>query len=88
MNREQEEAWRKTIQAETIEHNCVAKLAIDDGRDYITPEDITEAFKTNSEDKVRLDVLEVMGNTSGFGWEDATLCAFVAHQGKTEDEED
>jgi len=74
----------KKLQAETLKHNCVAQLAKKDKRDYITPEDIGEAFKSNPEDKVRKDVLEVLASGSGFSWEDGKLCAYVAFKGKEE----
>jgi len=71
------------LQKETLKHNHVAFIAKKKyKRNYITPEDITEALETVSEDMVRLNVLEVLGNTSGFGAEDSGLCAFVAHKGK------
>lgn len=62
--------------------NCLTKIATEKGRDYTTPEDVTEAFQTYPEDQVRLDALEILGNGGGVGVEDANLFAFVAWQGK------
>lgn len=56
---------------------CIAHAA---GRDYITPQDVTAAFRLHSKTKVRLDVLEVLGGLAGA--EDRGLCAFVAWRGK------
>lgn len=62
--------------------NCVTGIAKAEGRDYITPEDVGDALKKFDADKVRLDVLEVLGKQAGFGAEDKGLCAFVAWEGK------
>ncbi|MCC7514215.1 MAG: hypothetical protein IT212_05960 [Bacteroidia bacterium] len=71
------------IQKRIVAHNCVAQIAKNKyKRNYITPEDIGEALKTNNATKVRLDVLEIMADNAGFGTEDRGLCAFVAFQGK------
>lgn len=51
------------------------------GRDYIMPEDVSEALESNDVTRVRLDVLEVLGGTIGYGAEDSELCAYIAHQG-------
>lgn len=68
--------------------NNIVEISKKYNRDYITPEDVAEALKAckdSSEiDKVRLDVLEVLGNTAGVGVEDRSLCAFVAWEGKGE----
>jgi hypothetical protein len=64
-----------------LPENCVIAIAAGDGREYIMPEDITQAFETNDPNQVRLDVLEVLGNTSGYGAEDRDLCAFIAYKG-------
>lgn len=72
-----------TLQSQTLKHNVVAQLAKAEDRDYITPEDVHAAFEAgHPEDKVRLDVLEVLANTSGFGVEDYKLTAWVAFEGK------
>lgn len=63
-----------------LTHNVVVQLAKANERDYITPEDVMEAFDLHDETKVRLDVLEVLGGL--FGVEDKQLTAFVAFQGK------
>lgn len=71
------------LQLNTLEHNKVAAVAFMNGRDYITPEDVTEAFERGYDvDKVRLDVLEIFGDNAGFGVEDRGLTAFVAFEGK------
>lgn len=71
------------LQKETLKHNHVAHIAKKKyKRNYITPEDITEALETVSEEMVRLNVLEVLGECSGFGAEDGKLCAWVAFKGK------
>jgi hypothetical protein len=71
-----------------LPENCVITIAKANDRVYITPEDITEAFKSNDETTVRLDVLEVLGDISGFGAEDRSLCAYVAYMGKPDHEID
>jgi hypothetical protein len=83
MNEMEKELITK-LQAVTLEHNDVAKLAKEDGRDYITPGDVSNALIIHKipEDKVRLDVLEVLGNYSGFGVEDYKLTAWIAFEGK------
>lgn len=66
--------------------NCVTKIAKENNRDYITPEDVADTLKEANTffevAKVREDVLEVLGKQAGFGAEDAGLCAFVAWEGK------
>jgi hypothetical protein len=62
--------------------NCIIEIAKTEGRDYITPEDVADALKKFDVNKVRLDVLEVLGKQVGFGAEDCGLCAFVAWEGK------
>jgi len=59
----------------------VTRIAENDGRDYITPEDVSDALKNVPKGRVRLDVLAVLGKQTNFGAEDAGLCAFVAWQG-------
>lgn len=63
--------------------NVVTHIADAQGRDYITPEDITAALRHYSAERVRLDVLAVLGKQTHFGAEDAGLCAFVAWEGKS-----
>jgi hypothetical protein len=78
--------------------NLVTSFAHEDGRSYITPEDVQklvdEAYDLYGElpDKTKLnwalaelrkDVLEVLGNQAGFGAEDSGLCAFVAWKGES-----
>lgn len=60
----------------------LGRIAQSNGRDYVTPEDITEAFSEGyDESRVRLEVLALIGGETGFGMEDSALCAFVAWQG-------
>ena len=59
----------------------VTRLADKAKRKYITPEDVTCALKKYPLYKVRADVLAVIGKQTGYGCEDAGLCAFVAWQG-------
>jgi len=66
--------------------NSVTSIAAENNRDYITPEDVSEALKKNAVDRVRRDVLEVLGKHSGYGAEDTGLCAFVAWKGEIEEE--
>lgn len=77
-----EEELIKKLQAETLKHNCLAVIAHNDKRDYITPEDVTTSLHEITEDKVRLDVLEILGGGTGFGVEDESLTAFVAFEGR------
>ena len=59
--------------------NCVIPYAEKAGRDYITPDDIQRALLAGEDaDIVRYDVLAVLGKTTDYGWEDASLCAFTA----------
>lgn len=75
----------KKLRDETLKHNSVAQAAHKEDRDYIIPEDVHEAFKTTDETKVRLDVLEILGEGgTGFSMEASDLIAFVAFQGKEE----
>lgn len=77
---EQQLQLRRSRYAQT---NSVAAIAHADGRDYITPEDVTAAFEQGIEEsKVQLDVLTILGNTTGFGVEDRSLTAFIAAEGK------
>ena len=59
----------------------VTRIADKAGRKYITPEDVGKALEAVHVDRVRLDVLAVLGKQTGYGAEDAGLCAFVAWQG-------
>ena len=67
--------------------NCVAAIAAVAGRNYITPEDVSKAFERYDPHMVRIDVLEVLGKKTEFGAEDASLCAFVAWEGKPSNNE-
>ena len=61
--------------------NCVVEIAKRDGREYITPEDVGQALEESTRDKVRVDVLEMLGKEMA---EDAGLCAYVAWKGDPE----
>jgi len=65
--------------------NSIIEIAKKHGRNYITPEDISEALKLSrlSADKVRIEVLEILGKQTEYGVEDSSLCAFVAWKGKS-----
>ena len=64
-------------------------------RSYITPDDVGEAIREvyfkhemgspelqESLTRIRLDVLEILGNQTGCGAEDSGLCAFLAWRGE------
>jgi hypothetical protein len=63
--------------------NIIVEIARKDGREYITPEDVGEAFKRHPNDLhvVRIDLLEILGGHARFGVEDRALCAFVGWNG-------
>ena len=65
--------------------NSVIEIAKKYQRDYITPEDVSEALKKSrfSSQRVRLEVLEVLAKQTEYGAEDSSLCAFVAWRGKS-----
>jgi hypothetical protein len=51
-------------------------------RSYITPEDVSETLAEGANpDKVRLDLLELLGGQTETGVEDKSLCAFIAWKG-------
>lgn len=64
------------------EQNCITEIAAHEGRDYITSEDVSAALEIYVAERVRRDVLQVLGKATRFGAEDSSLCAFVAWQGK------
>lgn len=62
--------------------NILIDLAQKADRDYITPEDVRQALIQGTDPTVvRLDVLEVLGKSTSFGWEDYSLCAHIAWRG-------
>lgn len=64
--------------------NSLITIATKNGRDYVTPEDVDEAFKSGIEANiVRLEVLQIIGKQTEFGIEDSSLCAFIAYKGKS-----
>ena len=63
------------------EPNVLTRIAEAERREYITPEDVSQALEHYSAERVRLDLLEVLGKQTPFGAEDSGLCAFVAWRG-------
>lgn len=65
--------------------NSVIGIAKKHQRNYITPEDVSEALKLSrfASDRVRLEVLEVLAKQTDYGAEDSSLCAFIAWKGKS-----
>ena len=63
--------------------NIFIEIIKKEGRNYITPEDVNEAFRIHHEDyhAVRIDLLEILGGHAGIGAEDRILCAFVGWEG-------
>lgn len=61
--------------------NVITQIAKGHDRKYITPEDVSDALSGHPPDRVRLDVLEVLGKQTDFGAEDGGLCAFIAWRG-------
>ena len=51
---------------------------------YVTPEDVTYALSQRrfSSTDIRMNMLEILGNQTEYGAEDASLCAFLAWKGK------
>lgn len=57
--------------------NTIVEIAKARNRDYVTPEDVSEAIESMIDlSVIRLDVLEIIG--SHYAAEDISLCAFVA----------
>ena len=65
--------------------NSIIGIAKKHGRNYITPEDVSEALKASrfSSNRVRLEILEVLAKQTDYGAEDSSLCAFIAWKGKS-----
>jgi len=65
--------------------NSIIEIAKKDGRDYVTPKDVSEALKQSrfSSQKVRLEILEILAKQTDYGAEDSSLCAFIAWRGKS-----
>ncbi len=65
--------------------NSVIGIAKKHQRNYITPEDVSEALKLSrfASNRVRLEVLEVLAKQTDYGAEDSSLCAFIAWKGKS-----
>jgi hypothetical protein len=76
------------IREQLIAANCLTPFAYKHGVEYngevqyyITPEDVGDALREYSDERVWADLLSVIGNRL-FGIEDVSLCAFVAFQGR------
>lgn len=83
MDKETWEAHIRKLRDKTLEHNSLAQAAHKEDRDYVTPEDVHEAFKLHDETKVRLDALEILGaGGTGFSMEASDLIALIAFEGK------
>lgn len=68
--------------------NSIIEIAQKHGRNYITPEDVTEALelpyvgsRCMADNKVRFELLEILGKQTDFGAEDPNLCAYIAWKG-------
>lgn len=61
--------------------NLFRTVAAQKKRDYITPEDVGEALKRYPLNRVRRDLLAVIGRQVELGLEDCVLCAFLAWKG-------
>lgn len=66
--------------------NCLTKIADANNRDYITPEDVTDALGDNNADDVRRDLLQIIGKQLPYGVEDVGCCAFVAWRGEYDED--
>jgi hypothetical protein len=60
--------------------NCLLEIASADGRDYVTPEDVSKAMANKFTAEVQQALLEILGHRAGCGCEDISLCAFVASE--------
>ena len=58
--------------------NCICEIAKNEGREYMTPEDVEYALELYPEEFVQKCVLEIIGKYTPFGIEDVSLCAFVS----------
>lgn len=56
--------------------NMLVNIAMGNGRNYITPEDIDESMQGLALD-IDMDFLEILAGQAGFGIEDIDGCAFV-----------
>lgn len=69
--------------------NILIEVAQRYNRDYITPEDVSEAINDGADlSQIRLDLLELLGRRTGYGVEDKGLCAFIAWRGEADKEAD
>lgn len=59
--------------------NSIVAIAIREGRQYITPEDVLEVLGGDtSAIQVMRDLLAIIGKQTPCGVEDPSLCAFIA----------
>ena len=58
--------------------NVLTKQAHNDGRDYITPEDVLGEMASQRPEVVQIDLLKVIAKQTTFGCEDPSLCCFNA----------
>ena len=61
--------------------NKLADRARQQGRDYVTPEDVGEMLKKYTCHQVRFELLGILAEQFELGVEDASLCAFLAWKG-------
>lgn len=69
--------WEADQLAASARRNPIVRRAVDDGRKYITPEDVTRIVRKHGVKKARLWFLRVLGKIDRAGIEDRSLCAFV-----------
>lgn len=62
--------------------NVLVEISKRENRDYIMPEDISEALQTHAAIDVRMDFLEVLAEQTGIGVEDYSACAYAAWIGE------
>lgn len=79
-----EQDFIKSLQ-EDHKDNSIIKIAVANGRDYATPEDIDIALETTDPDTLRRDALELLGDNTGYGVEDKKLFAQLATQAESKD---
>jgi predicted ATP-dependent protease len=64
--------------------NVLVEIAKRKNRDYITPEDVTEALQMYNKQRVRYNLLAIIARQVDYGCEDVSLCAFIAYRGKAD----
>jgi len=72
-----QEIWIKK-QQQRFGRRPIVLPAIQDGRNYITPKDISACIEVNEDiNELRRDFLMILANWTGYGIEDKKTCAFV-----------